>query len=165
MSESKLPADPLALILGIAAILIGVFGCCLTYGLTSVVPLVISIVGIVISNKSLKAYKEKPEAYSDASRSNVSVGKIINIISVVFNGIIILILLIGLLFFGTFFYKMFDNLDKEGVFDQKYPYEIEATDSIYDDPYEIEVQEIEKDTLMIDSTMIEEIKETEIIEN
>lgn len=171
MSNNKLPADPLALILGIFGIFTGICGCCLLYGITSIIPLIISIIGIVVANKSMRLYKEKPEEYSESSRSNVSVGRILNIISVVFNGVIFLIVIVGLLFFGTFFYKMFDVMKEEGVFDKDYPYKIETieSDSIdnYEDIYEIE--EIEKDTLIIDSTMIEdmfeEVKEIETIEN
>ena len=67
MSENKLPADPLALVLGIIGIVVGVGGCCVASGITAVVPLVVSIVGIVTANKSLKIYKENPEKYSDAT--------------------------------------------------------------------------------------------------
>jgi len=163
MSENKLPADPLALTLGIVGIVMGILGCCLTYGLTSIIPLAISIVGFVSAKKSLRAYRENPEKYSEASKSNVTTGKIINIISIVFNGIAILFVLIGLLFFGTFFYKMFDSLDQDGFFDKYESYETEERDTIYD--YENDYDSTEVDTIETDSTIMYEIKEIETSEN
>ncbi|WP_299764197.1 CCC motif membrane protein [uncultured Dokdonia sp.] len=175
MSENKLPADPLALILGIMGIIVGVGGCCFASGITAIVPLVVSIVGIVTANKSLRIYGQNPEGYSESSRSNVSMGKVLNIISVVFNGIVVLILLVFLLFFGTLFYNIYDAIDEGGGFDiDETTYDYEESDSLnydYEDSYKIEqieveeVEEVEKDTLMIDTTTIKEIKEVEIIEN
>ncbi|GGG15674.1 hypothetical protein GCM10011344_15320 [Dokdonia pacifica] len=172
MSENKLPADPLALVLGIIGIVVGVGGCCVASGITAVVPLVVSIVGIVTANKSLKIYKENPEKYSDATRSNVSVGKILNIISVVFNGLVVCMLIVFLILFGTLFYNIYDAIDEGTPFDineTTYDYDEEGLDTLYinnDVEYEIEeIGIIEKDTLMIDSTNSKEIKEIETIEN
>ena len=171
MSENKLPADPLALVLGIIGIVVGVGGCCVASGITAVVPLVVSIVGIVTANKSLKIYKENPEKYSDATRSNVSVGKILNIISVVFNGLVVCMLIVFLILFGTLFYNIYDAIDEGTPFDineTTYDYDEEELDSLEysNDVYEIEgIGIIEKDTLMIDSTNSKEIKEIETIEN
>lgn len=175
MSESKLPADPLSLILGILALIISVGGCCLSglffpFAILAILPIVISIIGLTMANKSLKVYEESPEIYLKTSRDNVKTAKTLNIITLIFGGLVFLSLLIGFIFLGTTFYKIFDDLDQEGVFDQEYSREIQEADTIYDyeDTYEIEeieIQEIEKDTLMIDSTIIEEIKEIEIIEN
>ena len=53
MKQSKLSADPTALILGIVALVIGFAGCC-CYGLFAIIPLALSIVGFVMANKSLK---------------------------------------------------------------------------------------------------------------
>jgi hypothetical protein len=130
-----------------------------------------------MANRSLKAYRESPEIYLKTSKDNVYTAKIINLVTLIFGGIVFLTLLIGFISVGTAFYKIFDSIDRES------PYKIEEKDSIYDyekdyeydnieiDTIEIdstiiyEIKEIEKDTLIIDSTMIEEIKEIETIEN
>ncbi|MFT5890213.1 MAG: hypothetical protein ACI9Y7_000303 [Dokdonia sp.] len=163
MSESKLPADPLALILGIVALVLGVAGCC-CYGITALIPLVMSVIGVVVANKSLKEYKENPEGFSGVSRSNVSMARVINIIAIVFNGIIVLGFVILFIVYGTFLSSEIMDSYKNGDYNTTDPYEWK-TDSLYDYEDEYEIEEIEKDTLMIDSTIIEDIKEIETIEN
>lgn len=114
MSYSKLPADPNAMALGIVSLLLGISVCCCSSfaapvffpiaflgPVLQIVPLVLGIIGLVIANKSLKEYKNNTEAYSPQSRSNVYTAKIINIISVVINGITVLLFLISIIVFGS----------------------------------------------------------------
>ena len=100
MNYNKLSADPLALILGVLALLIGIAGCC-CYGITAIIPLIMAIIGLVIANKSLREFGENPEAYSPQTRSNVNTAKIINIIAIVLNSIIVLVSIIAITLYGT----------------------------------------------------------------
>jgi len=100
MSQNKLSADPLALILGILALVIGIAGCC-CYGITAIIPLIMAIIGLVAANKSLREFGENPEAYSPQSRSNVNTAKIINIIAIVLNSLTVLVSIIAIAFYGT----------------------------------------------------------------
>jgi len=63
MNNSKLAADPLALVLGILSLVLGIAGCC-CYGITAIIPLVLAIVGLISANRSLKEYRQNPEAFS-----------------------------------------------------------------------------------------------------
>ena len=101
--QNKLPADPSAMIIGIVGIVIGLAGCC-CYGFTAIIPLILSVVGLIYANKSLRLYRENPDAYTESSRSNVSMSKILNIISIVFNGLIFFVILIFVIFIRSKFF-------------------------------------------------------------
>ncbi|MFA7444425.1 MAG: CCC motif membrane protein [Flavobacteriaceae bacterium] len=142
MNQSKLPADPLSIILGITALVVIVGGCC-CYGLTVFAALALSIVGLVAANRSLSEYKANPEAYSRNSRGNVLTGRVLNIIAVVLSGIYILILTGFFLVYGSLISSgMFNNFDLNNP--DWYPQEEEPTDYEYD--YD-EEQIIEEDSL------------------
>ncbi len=155
MNTSKLPADPLALILGIVALVLGFAGCC-CYGIIAIVPLIIAIIGLISANKSLKEYGQNPEAYDPRSKSNVSTGKILNIIAIVFNGIVVFIFIGILVFYGTMW--------SSGAFDEFRNY------GDYDDYNDDPIFEVEEDTLYsepeiydeetIDTTNTVELKKT-----
>ena len=160
MNQNKLPADPLSLILGILALVIGIAGCC-CYGVTAIVPLAIAIIGLVSANKSLREFGENPEAYNPQSRSNVNTAKIINIIAVVLNSLVFLVALGVLAFYGTLLSSaVFDGLENGDFENDDYYYESEYETTIEpessedwgDDAYSIEEE--------LDSTVDEVIEET-----
>ncbi|WP_298900778.1 CCC motif membrane protein [uncultured Psychroserpens sp.] len=155
MSYNKLPADPTALILGIGAILIGFAGCC-CYGVFAIVPLALGIIGLVIANKSLKAFEQDPEAYNHQSRSNVATAKILNIIAIAFNAVVLLFFVAAVTFFGTLssqdFYE--EILKQRNTDDFEYEWE---NDTIYDYE-EDDYYEIESDSINIDSIQIKNEK-------
>ena len=129
MNYNKLPADPTALILGIVALVIGFAGCC-CYGVFAIIPLVISIVGLVMANKSLKEFDQNPEAFSQQSRSNVSIGRILNIIALIFNSIVVVLIIIFFAIYGTMLStELFDEFKNRN---KNLEYELE-NDSIYSD--------------------------------
>ena len=129
MNYNKLSADPLALILGILALVIGLAGCC-CYGLTAVIPLIMAIIGLVTANKSLRDYRENPEAYSPQSRSNVNTARIINIIAIIFNGLIVMVSIIAIAFYGTIISSaVLEGLNNADRQSDDYYYDTE-TDSI-----------------------------------
>jgi hypothetical protein len=150
MNYNKLSADPLAMILGILALVIGLASCC-CYGVTAILPLAMAIIGLVTANKSLREFGENPEAYSPQSRSNVNTAKIINIIAIVLNGFIVLFTAAVIIFYGTMFTSVYDEIKKQQeTNDYYYDSEIEtdSTNTWEDDDYIIE-QEI--DSINIDS--------------
>ena len=151
MNYNKLAADPLALILGILALVIGLASCC-CYGLTAFVPLIMAIIGLVTANKSLREFNENPEAYSPQSRSNVNTAKIINIIAIVINGLIILIAACVLIFYGTILSSgMLDEFKNMENDDFYYDSETESDNNTWeDDDYIIESE--------IDSNNIDSIE-------
>nr|WP_321232585.1 CCC motif membrane protein [uncultured Psychroserpens sp.] len=153
MSYNKLPADPTALILGIVAIVIGFAGCC-CYGIFAIVPLAVSIIGLVMANKSLKEFALHPEAFSPQSRSNVSTAKVLNIIAIVFNGVIVLMFIAAIVFYGIMpsqgFYD--DILRQNNDDDFHYEWESDTIFDYEDDDY----NRIESDTISIDSIRIDD---------
>ncbi|BAO54563.1 CCC motif membrane protein [Nonlabens marinus] len=103
--QNKLPADPGAMILGIIALIISLIGCCC--GILAIPTVIMSIIGLVWANKSVKAYKMAPDSYNPRSYSNVKSAKIVNIIALVLS---VIGFVISLIWFGT------AMLDPEGVF-------------------------------------------------
>ncbi|MFK7781885.1 CCC motif membrane protein, partial [Psychroserpens sp.] len=99
MNHNKLPADPTALILGIIALLVSFAGCCC--GIFAFIPLILSIIGLVMANKSLKEYKLNPENYAHQSNTNVSTAKVLNIIALVISSIVTVLYLLYFLFYGA----------------------------------------------------------------
>lgn len=144
MSYNKLPADPTAIILGIVSVVIVGLGCCC--GLFAIASLVLSIIGLVMANKSIKLYKQAPENYTSQSRSNTGVGQVICIVGVVISSVLVLISLVYWAFFGSqlteSFMKEFNkNKEKneiqfEGI--DSLDYNDAETDSIYVDTVGIE---------------------------
>ena len=159
MNYNKLPADPMALILGILGLVIGIAGCC-CYGVLAIVPLTLSIIGLVMANKSLRDFAENPEAYSPQSRSNVATAKVLNIIAIIFNGLIMIVFIIFFVVYGTFMSTAIMEGIKQSQNEDYYEWE---NDSLYD--YEEDDYIIEQDTIQIDSIKVEEIKEFENLEN
>ena len=151
MNQNKLPADPLALILGILALVMGVAGCC-CYGITAIIPLAMSIIGLVMTNKSLREFGENPEAFDPQSRSNVNTARIINIIAIVLNGLVVLVALAALAFYGTLVSSaIFDGIQNGNFEEDDYYYESEYETTIEpessenwdDDTYIIEEEEVD----------------------
>lgn len=164
MNQNKLPADPLSLILGILALVIGVAGCC-CYGITAIIPLAMAIIGLVAANRSLREFGENPEAYNPQTRSNVNTAKIINIIAIVLNSLIFLLAIGVLIFYGSLFSAGLMEGLKEGRFGDEIEnsgtqIEWEADSSntwteegyiIEEDYLEIEVEELEVDSSNADN--------------
>lgn len=157
MNNNKLAADPLALILGILSLVLGIAGCC-CYGLTAIIPLILAIIGLISANKSLKEYRLHPEAFSAQSANNVNSAKIINIIGIVINGFVFLISLVVIVFYGTMLSSnIFDEIRYEnGTTDEYYDYEMES--ETFDDFEEDNNFEEEKDSVNIDALLEEELE-------
>lgn len=159
MNQNKLSADPLSLILGIIALVLGIAGCC-CYGITAIIPLILAIIGLVTANKSLRAYRENPEVYSHQSQNTVNTAKVINIIAIVMNGVIVLFAIAAIAFYGTMLSSgIFDEMQRNSAyddFDDFEDYEVEIDTSAWEsDDYQLE---IEQDSVNIDTLIKEELQ-------
>jgi len=158
MNQNKLSADPISLIFGIIALVLGLTGCC-CYGIPAVITLTLSIIGLVLANKSIREYKLNPEAYSAQSRSNVGTGKVLNIIAIIFNGIIVFVILIFFVLYGTLMSTAVLEGIRDGDFNQEnyesdvYEWENDTLNTWESDDYNIEEQmdSTEVDIIEIDS--------------
>ncbi|MBT8245451.1 CCC motif membrane protein [Winogradskyella sp.] len=155
MYKSKLPAEPTALVLGIIALVLGVAGCC-CYDISAIIPLGLSIAGLVIANKSLRAYRENPEAYDQGSYRNVNTAKVINIVAVILNSLVFVFFIIFFAIYGTFISTAVLEGMRQGKFDEKeYNYEDDDDYEWESDSTEVQSEEynIEKqiDSINIDS--------------
>ena len=148
--QNKLPADPSALILGIIGLVIGIAGCC-CYGFTAIIPLGLSIAGLVMANKSLKLYRLNPEEFSESSRSNVSIARVLNIISIILNGIFLLIVIGALAFLGVAgMTGAFDDIKNDAYgSDNNWEYEDDFNEDVF-------MQE-EVDSISTDSIFLNEV--------
>lgn len=100
--ENKLPADPNALIFAIISIVVAFGGSCCG-GYLSLVTLGLSIAGLIMANKSLELYRHNPSEYNESSKNNVSLSRVLNIISIVLNVIIFGLSILNLFFIGFSF--------------------------------------------------------------
>lgn len=160
--QNKLPADPSALILGIVGLVIGIAGCC-CYGFTAIIPLGLSIAGLVMANKSMKLYQANPEEFSESSRSNVSIARVLNIISIILNSLFLLIVIGALAFIGVAgLTGAFDEIrNKSFESDNDWQYDEGYEDDFNEDAYEIK----EVDSISTDSIFLKEVfPEEDIIE-
>jgi len=154
MNYNKLPADPTAMILGIIALVIGFAGCC-CYGIVAIIPLSMSIIGLVMANKSIKEFNQNPEAYSPQSRSNVATAKILNIIALVFNSLIFIYFIIVFFIYGTFLSSAIMKGIRQSQNDNYYEWE---NDSLFNNDEDNVIEE-EHDSIYIDTINIEKIKD------
>ena len=136
MYQNKLSADPSSLVLGIIALCMTVIlGCC---GFC-IIGLILSIIGLVSANKSLREYQLNPNAYSPNSRQNVSTAKVLNIIALVLSSIMTFVFLIYFIVYGAF---MFSSLKNE------FNKDFNQTDTIsYDYNEEESDQQADNDTI------------------
>ena len=158
MNNNKLAADPLALVLGILSLVLGIAGCC-CYGLTAIIPLVLAIVGLISANRSLREYRENPEAFSPQSASNINTARILNIIGIVINGFVVLISVVIIAFYGTMLSsEIFDEIRNNSNISSYYDYEFEIDSSeTSEEEYYLE----EEDSVNIDVLIEEETVEVE----
>ncbi|WP_445456135.1 CCC motif membrane protein [Flavobacterium sp. HNIBRBA15423] len=144
MNYNKLPADPIALILGIVSLVVGFAGCCCCYGIFAFVPILLSIVGLIMANKSLKEFDQNQQVFSPQSRNNVVIAKTLNIVSIVINSIIFISVIIVFIFYGTLLSQdVFKNYKKEYQIEDQYEMEEDSTYNDFELLEEIDSNEIE----------------------
>lgn len=156
-NKQSLQADPLSLVLGIISLVLGITGCC-CYGIPTIVTLILAIIGLIAANRSIRSYEANPEAYSLQTRNNVGTAKVINIIAVIFNGVIVLLVLIVFVLYGTLMSTAVLEGMRNGDFNQeKYDYGDydwqNDTINVYEEDDYIVREQI--DTVKVDSLIIE----------
>lgn len=143
MNYNKLPADPIALILGIVSLVVGFAGCC-CYGIFAFVPIILSIVGLIMANKSLKEFDQNQQVFSPQSRNNVVIAKTLNIVSIVINSIIFISVIIIFIFYGTLLSQdVFKNYKKEYQIENQYEIEEDSTHNNFELLEKIDSNEID----------------------
>ena len=144
MYRSKLPADPISLILGIVSLGIVFLGCCC--GPFVIVSLGLSIVGLVMASKSLKEFDQNPDAYTYESRNNANLGKIVCIISTVASAIFTIVMLGAFMYYG----KVFSDVLQE-VYHQKQINQYTVQDTLSQRNSDFEIDTLAVDTIQIDT--------------
>lgn len=133
MNKHKLSADPMSLILSIIAIVIIIPGFCCGYFIF--VPLILGIIALATSNKSLSVYQKNPDYYLLESRNNMYKAKIISIIVIIISSIILLLNIVFRIFFNGFYPSTFfeqTKIFKEKTEASEYIWETEEYD-IYEE--------------------------------
>lgn len=153
--QQSIPGDPAALVIGIISIVFFFISCCL-YGIGAPLSLIGGIIGLVIANKGVRAYKSDPRSYSQSSYKSVNAGKIINIITIAISGITTLIIILFVAIIGLSLSELADG--DFSNFGQEYEYEKEET--IEDDWYYYE-EDIDTLDQKVDSLNTEGIIEIE----
>jgi len=136
MEQKKLPADPSAMTLGIIALVLTLTSCCC--GFSVLIALVLSIIGLVSANRSLREYKYNAENYYLESRTNVHNAKVLNLISLIISTLSLLVVALYLLVYGTFIFSEIFN-------EPSYQYHHYEDDYHYDDSDEQETYEDQED--------------------
>ncbi len=159
MSQNKLPADPLSMILGIMSLLIGICSCCCSivffpFAFIAILPLLISIIGFISANRSLRSYRINPEIYSESSKNNVRTGRVINGIVILFSILSLLVMIIFFVSYGNSFLDAYNQAEEVRFFEESNQntediYDNEHVDTINDEA--LHIKETTLDTLTIDS--------------
>lgn len=147
MNYNKLSADPTALILGVIALVLMFLGFCC--GLIVFISLILGIVGLVLSVKSLKEYDVDPSIYSPQSRQNLYIAKIICLITTILSSLYFIVIVFAVFIYQVSFSDLVNNKIEE-IKNQKF------NDSIYLE--EQTEQNYSNDSLYIDSTFVDSIK-------
>lgn len=145
MNYNKLSADPTALILGIIALVLIILGFCC--GFVVFVSLILGIVGVILSVRSLKDYATNPSLYSHNSRQNVYIGKILCLIAIILSALYFIAIVIVIFTYQVGFSDLFEK-GLEEIRNQK------TKDSIYLEEFKKE----SNDSIYIDSTFVDSIQ-------
>lgn len=98
-----LPNASASLVLGILSLVLSLILWCMFY--TEIIPLILGIIGLVLSNKDKRTYTAAPELYSRASLSNSNAGKVCCIIGVCISVLVLVVFILIVIAAGTMSYK------------------------------------------------------------
>jgi hypothetical protein len=88
--KKDLSADPWGMIIGILSLVLLFTGCCC--GILLIFPLILSIIGLLFCNSSLRTFALDVDSYKVKSYNNVKQAKTLNIIALVISAVFLLIL-------------------------------------------------------------------------
>ncbi|MCW3071327.1 MAG: hypothetical protein JWO44_1217 [Bacteroidetes bacterium] len=100
----QIPNSTTVLVLGIISLPV-----CFCYFLFGIPGLVLSIIALVLSNKSQALYNENPSLYTQASFNNMKAGKICAIIGLAINSVCLIGMIIYIAFIATVFSSAFST--------------------------------------------------------
>lgn len=145
--NNKLPGDPSSLVLGIVSLVVLLAGCCC--GLFTAVSLTLSIVGLVMANKSLREFALDPENYSVTTYKNVNTAKILNIIGIALSILVLVAQIAIVVVNGDKFANIFEQLRRDG----HVQYEYDSNDSDSVDTWNDKTIQLKKqgDSIVIDT--------------
>jgi len=103
MEQKKLPADSSAMTLAIISLVLIFIGCCCV--ISTPIALILSIIGLVSANKSLREYQNNAENYYPQSRTNVYTAKVLNLIALIISILVSLATALYLLVYGTLIFS------------------------------------------------------------
>lgn len=91
--NAKLPADPTSMTLAIIALCVFIICCCFggTYA-----ALVLSIIGLVLANGSIRKYNESPQDYDPNSLRKVQSAKTFNLVMLIISAVFVFIGLLSM---------------------------------------------------------------------
>ena len=116
MIYNKLPADPSALIFGTIASVIIVLGFCC--GLLVFLSLILGVVGLILSIKSLKEYELNPTNYSRQTYQNVYVAKIVCLVATILSSLYFIVILVMVVIYQVSLLDAFKNVIEEKKYQQ-----------------------------------------------
>lgn len=151
----------MAMTLGIVSVVLVFMGCCC--GLFSIVSLALSIIGLVMANRSLKLFANSPDSFTIQSYTNVKNAKILNIVALVISSLVTLVYVLYFVIYGAFIsasvMEAFKNRNNSY---ESQDYEWNEDSLNYE---ENEIYEYEVDTIIVDSIPVKIINEQDNTEN
>lgn len=156
---TKLSGDPTAIVLTILSLIIIFLGCCC--GVFAFVSLILSIIGLIVANKSIRAYALDPEAYDFKSYKAMNTARILGIVGIALSALIVIAQVSFLLTEGKQisedFWKQFQK-GKNGNYEWKWEYnsdqESDSTYTLSNDDNTIILKK-QGDSIVIDSSAID----------
>lgn len=99
LGGNVLPNASASLILGILSLVLSLVLWCFFYA--EIVPLILGIIGLVLSGKDKRLYTAAPELYSRSSLSTSNAGKVCSIIAVCISTLVLVIFILIVIAAGT----------------------------------------------------------------
>lgn len=154
MNEEKLPGESTITTLWIVGISLTLLSfCCALF--TSLAGVIVSIVAIRKANKNERLFHENPEVYSPYSLSTVKTGKIVSIITLIISSLVTMFYTLYIVLIGSTFLVPFMMHDWDS---DLHSIEDDATwDQETVDDWTEEFEEIDSDTLLIESMELDSI--------
>lgn len=153
--ENKLSNDPTAIVLTILSLIIILGGCCC--GILAAASLALSIIGLVMANKSLKEYALAPEEYSFKSYKTMNTAKILGIIGIVLSILVMTAYAAFWIIGGQEVTRDLWDAFEEGKTESEWKWEYNSntdTDSILNDDTTITLKK-QGDSIVIDTVAAE----------
>ena len=147
--NQKLPADPIATILGIISLILGLNRMLLFLALFYTYDYEYHWFGRM-SNKSIKKYNLNSEIYSTSTRTSVGAAKVLNSIALVLSILFLITLVVRIIYLGSFLSTtIWEELKKNNDVFEDYEWEQEEQkDSVFEKTDTLRIETIEIDEVL-----------------